>query len=40
VGRLEGVQPGDGPGCFRYENDSAEEVGNLLNEIEWVVLKP
>ncbi|HEY7530927.1 MAG TPA: M55 family metallopeptidase [Gemmatimonadota bacterium] len=40
VGRLEGVQPGDGAGCFRYTSDSAEEVGNLLNEIEWVVLKP
>jgi D-amino peptidase len=40
VGRLEGVQPGDGPGCFRYESDSAEEVGNLLNEHDWVVLKP
>jgi len=26
--------------CFTYQTDSAEAVGNLLNEIEWVVLKP
>lgn len=26
--------------CFTYDTDSAEAVGNLLNEIEWVVLKP
>jgi D-amino peptidase len=40
VGRLEGVGKGAGDGCFSYTTDSAEEVGNLLNKVEWVVLKP
>jgi len=40
VGRLEGVTANGGRGCFRYTSDSAEAVGNLLNEIEWTVLKP
>jgi D-amino peptidase len=40
VGRLQGVSPDGGRGCFRYTSNSAEEVGNLLNEIEWTVLKP
>jgi D-amino peptidase len=40
VGRLEGVTADTGRGCFRYSGDSAEEVGNLLNEVEWTVLKP
>jgi D-amino peptidase len=40
VGRLEGVSAGGGAGCFQYTSDSAEAVGNLLNEIEWTVLKP
>lgn len=40
VGRLAGVRPGDGPGCYKYVSESAEAVGNLLNEIEWTVLKP
>jgi D-amino peptidase len=42
VGRLEGVNAdgGRGRGCFAYTSDSAEAVGNLLNEIEWTVLKP
>lgn len=40
VGRLDGVSPTGGPGCFSYSSDSAEAVGNLLNEIEWTVLKP
>lgn len=40
VGRLEGVQPDEGEGCFQYHTESAEAVGNLLNEIEWTVLKP
>jgi D-amino peptidase len=26
--------------CFSYRSDSAEDVGNLLNKIEWIVLKP
>ncbi len=40
VGRLDGVSATGGPGCFSYTSDSAEGVGNLLNEIEWTVLKP
>ena len=40
VGRLTGVRPDGGPGCFAYTSDSAESVGNLLNEVEWTVLKP
>jgi hypothetical protein len=40
VGRLEGVAPGSGSGCFIYRTSSAEAVGNLLNEVEWTVLKP
>jgi D-amino peptidase len=40
---LEGVarMAGDSTSrCFTYVTDSAEAVGNLLNEIEWIVLKP
>lgn len=40
---LNGVQrmAGDSTGrCFTYQADAAEDVGNLLNEIEWIVLKP
>jgi len=40
VGRLDGVSQDGGPGCFAYTSDSAEAVGNLLNEVEWTVLKP
>jgi D-amino peptidase len=40
VSRLEGVTDGGGRGCFAYTSTSAESVGNLLNEIEWTVLKP
>jgi D-amino peptidase len=40
VGKLQGVEPGAGPGCFIYRSSSAEAVGNLLNEVEWTVLKP
>jgi D-amino peptidase len=40
VARLDGVRPDGGAGCFAYGSDSAEAVGNLLNEIEWTVLKP
>jgi D-amino peptidase len=40
VGRLQGVTDGGRPGCFAYTSNSAESVGNLLNEIEWTVLKP
>ena len=40
---LAGVQPmaDDSSGrCFAYQSESAEDVGNLLNKIEWIVLKP
>ena len=40
VGKLDGVMAGTNPGCFSYTTDSAEAVGNLLNEVEWTVLKP
>jgi len=40
VGRLNGVSAIGGPGCFSYTSESAEAVGNLLNEVEWTVLKP
>jgi D-amino peptidase len=40
VGRLDGVSADGREGCFAYTSDSAEAVGNLLNEIEWTVLKP
>jgi D-amino peptidase len=40
VGKLTGVEAGDSPGCFVYRTSSAEAVGNLLNEVEWTVLKP
>lgn len=40
VGRFTGVRADGGKGCFAYTTESAEAVGNLLNEIEWTVLKP
>lgn len=40
VGHLEGVSDDGAKGCFAYTTDSAEAVGNLLNEVEWTVLKP
>jgi D-amino peptidase len=40
VGRLEGVRADGSRGCFGYTSESAEAVGNLLNEVEWTVLKP
>jgi D-amino peptidase len=40
VGRLKGVDLDARRGCYGYTSDSAEAVGNLLNEIEWTVLKP
>jgi D-amino peptidase len=40
VGRLQGVNLDARLGCFGYTSVSAEAVGNLLNEIEWTVLKP
>lgn len=41
--RLAGVQrvTEDSTGrCFTYQSESAEEVVNLLNKVEWIVLKP
>ncbi len=40
VGKLDGMTDAGTPGCYDYTSSSAEEVGNLLNEIEWTVLKP
>jgi D-amino peptidase len=40
VGRFDGVSQDGGKGCFAYTTDSAEAVGNLLNLVEWTVLKP
>ncbi len=40
VGRLPGVDLDARRGCFGYTSESAEAVGNLLNEVEWTVLKP
>jgi hypothetical protein len=40
VAGLEGIRMDGGPGCFAYVTQSAEAVGNLLNEVEWTVLKP
>lgn len=40
VRRLEGIDLDARRGCFGYTSESAEAVGNLLNEIEWTVLKP
>ena len=40
VGGLHGVRADGGPGCYAYTTESAELVGNLLNEVEWTVLKP
>lgn len=40
VAKLDGVTPDGGPGCFAYTSGSAEEVGTLLNKVEWIVLKP
>jgi D-amino peptidase len=38
--KIQGLEAVDEAGCFTYTGDSAEEVGNLLNKVEWVVLKP
>ena len=40
IERFDGVTASGGKGCFDYTTDSAEEVGNLLNKVEWTVLKP
>ena len=40
IGRFDGVRADGGVGCFAYTTESAEAVGNLLNLVEWTVLKP
>jgi len=40
IGRFDGVHADGGVGCFAYVTESAEAVGNLLNLVEWTVLKP
>lgn len=40
IGRFEGVVADGEPGCFAYTTSSAEAVGDLLNGVEWTVLKP
>jgi len=40
VAKLKGLRRGQRAGCFSYTTDSAEEVGNMINKVEWVVLKP
>lgn len=40
IGKFEGVTAEGDPGCFAYTMQSAEAVGNLLNLVEWTVLKP
>jgi D-amino peptidase len=40
IGRFDGVAADGGKGCFAYTSDSGEAVGNLLNGVEWTVLKP
>ncbi|HPF62320.1 MAG: M55 family metallopeptidase [Gemmatimonadetes bacterium] len=40
VGTFGGMTPDGAEGCFAMTTSSAEAVGNVLNEIEWTVLKP
>ncbi len=40
IGQFDGVRADGDVGCFAYTTESAEAVGNLLNEVEWTVLKP
>jgi len=40
IGNFEGMTPDGRQGCFAYTTSSAEAVGNLLNGVEWTVLKP
>ena len=40
VRALRGLRPDGGDRCFAYTTQSAEDVGDLLNRIEWIVLKP
>ena len=40
VRQLRGLRQDGDERCFAYTSQSAEEVGDLLNRIEWIVLKP
>lgn len=40
VRALNGLRQDGGERCFAYTSQSAEEVGDVLNRIEWIVLKP
>jgi D-amino peptidase len=40
VAKLADLKPTGQAGCFSYTTSSAEDVGTLLNKVEWVVLKP
>ena len=40
VRALKGLRADGGDRCFAYTTPSAEDVGDLLNRIEWIVLKP
>ena len=40
IGKFDGVSAEGAQGCFAYTTQSAEAVGNLLNLVEWTVLKP
>jgi D-amino peptidase len=40
VRQLRGLRQDGGERCFAYTTQSAEDVGDLLNRIEWIVLKP
>ncbi|MEO5798984.1 MAG: M55 family metallopeptidase [Gemmatimonadales bacterium] len=40
VGKFAGMTADGAEGCFAYTTSSAEEIGNLLNLVEWTVLKP
>jgi len=40
VRALKGLRADRGDRCFAYTTQSAEDVGDLLNRIEWIVLKP
>ncbi len=37
---LKGLRPDGSERCFAYTSQSAEDIGDLLNRIEWIVLKP
>ena len=40
IAQLKGLRLESGDRCFAYTSQSAEEIGDLLNRIEWIVLKP